>query len=126
MAELSMRMSQILMEHQSLASAFTALCILAFAAFFFTKDRNAEKRAQLPIQKKAPSVQYIWIILFGAAFCLGLNVIIAMSGLAARDVSYITNSAVLYSEGIVVMLVCQGIIVPVSEEMMFRGVLFKR
>lgn len=125
-AELTMDMTQILMENQSLAAAFTALCILPFAAFFFTKDRKAEKKAQLPIQKQAPSVQYIWILLFGAAFCLGLNVIIAMSGLAARDVSYITNSAVLYSEGIIVMLICQGIIVPVSEELMFRGVLFKR
>lgn len=124
--DLSMKMSQILMEHQSLAAAFTALCTFMFAAFFFTNDRKAEKNAQLPIQKKAPSVQYIWVLLFGVVFCLGMNVIIAMSGLAARDVSYITNSAALYSEGIVVMLICQGMIVPISEEMMFRGVLFKR
>lgn len=125
-AELSVYMSRILLEHQSLAAAFVALCILPFAAFFFAKDRKAEQMAQLPVQEKAPSIQYTWIALFGVVFCLGLNVVIAMSGLAARDVSYITNSSVLYSEGIIVMLICQGIIVPVSEEMMFRGVLFKR
>lgn len=125
-AELSLDMSQILLEHRSLAAAFTALCILPFAAFFFMKDRKAEKEARLPIQKKAPAVQYIWIFLFGAVFCLGMNVLIAMSGLATRDASYIAGSTAMYSEGIAVLLLCQGIIVPVSEEMMFRGVLFKR
>lgn len=125
-AELSVKLTKIQMEHQSLISAFIALCTVPMAAFLFVGDRKIEKTSQLPVHQKAPILQYIWIVLFGAAFCLGMNMIIVMSGLATRDVSYLANSAVVYSEGIAVMLICQGLIVPIAEELMFRGVLFKR
>lgn len=124
--ELSAKLMQTMMEHQSLILAFVALCTIPPAFFLFSADRKAEKAAQLPVNKKAPLVQYIWIFLFGTAFCLGVNVVIVMSGLAAKDTSYINVSSAMYSEGLAVMLICQGIIVPIAEELMFRGVLYKR
>lgn len=124
--ELSAKLVQTMMEHQSLISAFVALCTIPPAFFLFSADRKAEKAAQMPVNKKAPLVQYIWILLFGTAFCLGMNVIIIMSGLAMKDTTFISSSEVMYSEGIVVMVICQGVIVPIAEELMFRGVLYKR
>lgn len=124
--EMSALLVQLMMEHQSLISAFVAACTIPIAAFFFSRDRKMEKAAQIPVNKKAPYTQYIWILLFGTAFCFGMNVIIIMSGLAMKDTTFISSSEVIYSEGIVVMLLCQGVIVPIAEELMFRGVLFKR
>ena len=43
---------------------------------------------------------------------------LALSSLAYSDVDMQTN--------VVVQLICMGIIVPVAEELMFRGLVFKR
>lgn len=125
-AQLSVTLTKIMLQYQSQISAFIALCTIPLAAFLFSRDRKMEKDGQLLVNKKAPWVQYIWVLIFGIVFCLGGNVLLAMSGLAMKDTSYITASAAIYSESMAVLLLCQGIVVPIAEELMFRGVLFKR
>lgn len=114
------------MEYQSLISGFLALCTIPLPAFLFWRDRKMERAVQLPVNKVAPLKKYTWILLFGAAFCVGMNVVMVMSGLAMKDVSFLNVSKALYSESLGVMLVCQGLIVPIAEEWMFRGVLYRR
>lgn len=125
-AELTVKLMEIMLKYQSLISGFIALCTIPMTAFLFSRDRKMERNVQLPVNKRAPLKQYLWILLFGSAFCLGMNVMVAMSGLAMKDVSFITASKNLYSEGIAVLLICQGILVPIGEELMFRGVLYRR
>lgn len=125
-ATLSMKLMEWMMEYQSLISGFLALCTIPLPAFLFWRDRKMERAVQLPVNKVAPLKKYIWILLFGAAFCVGMNVVMVMSGLAMKDVSFLNVSKALYSESLGVMLVCQGLIVPISEEWMFRGVLYRR
>lgn len=125
-SELTVKMVELILKYQSQISAFVALCTIPMTAVLFSRDRKMEKSVQLPVNKKAPLRQYMWILLFGSAFCLGMNVIVAMSGLAMKDASFLTASENIYSEGIVVLLICQGILVPIGEEMMFRGVLYRR
>lgn len=124
--ELSVKMTQVMMENQNLIVAFIALCTIPMTAFLFKRDRKAEKEARHPFVQTVSSWQYVWIFLFSTVFCIGINVIIVMSGLAARDTSYLANAAGLYAEGTAMLLICQGIIVPAAEELMFRGVLFRR
>lgn len=125
-SKLTVRLMEIVMEHQSLISGFVVLCTIPMTAFLFSRDRRIEREAQLPVNKKAPLKQYVWILLFGSAFCLGMNAVAVMSGLAMKDASFIKASESLYSESIAVLLICQGILVPVGEELMFRGVLYRR
>ena len=125
-AALSVKMMGWMMEYQSLISGFLALCTIPLPAFLFWRDRKMERDVQLPVNKKAPLKQYIWILLFGAAFCIGMNVVMVMSGLAMKDASYLNVSKAMYSESIGIMLICQGLIVPIAEEWMFRGVLYRR
>lgn len=125
-ATLSVKLMEWMMEYQSLISGFLALCTIPLPAFLFWRDRKMERAVQLPVNKVAPLKKYIWILLFGAAFCVGMNVVMVMSGLAMKDVSFLNVSKALYSESLGVMLVCQGLIVPISEEWMFRGVLYRR
>lgn len=125
-ATLSMKLMEWMMEYQSLISGFLALCTIPLPAFLFWRDRKMERAVQLPVNKVAPLKKYIWILLFGAAFCVGMNVVMVMSGLAMKDVSFLNVSKALYSESLGVMLVCQGLIVPIAEEWMFRGVLYRR
>lgn len=117
----------------SLLSPYTVQ-ILAFAAFatipltltFFLMDRKREKTLQILVNKKAPIWKYSAVVLFGAVVCIGLNNLITMSNLAFYSESYQNVSAQLYSAGFFVQVICIGIITPIAEEMMFRGVLFKR
>lgn len=125
-ATLSMKLMEWMMEYQSLISGFLALCTIPLPAFLFWRDRKMERAVRLPVNKVAPLKKYIWILLFGAAFCVGMNVVMVMSGLAMKDVSFLNVSKALYSESLGVMLVCQGLIVPIAEEWMFRGVLYRR
>lgn len=125
-AALSVKMMGWMMEYQSLISGFLALCTIPLPAFLFWRDRKMERAVQLPVNKVAPLKKYIWILLFGVAFCVGMNVVMVMSGLAMKDVTFLNVSKALYSESMGVMLVCQGLIVPIAEEWMFRGVLYRR
>lgn len=125
-ATLSVKLMEWMMEYQSLISGFLALCTIPLPAFLFWRDRKMERAVQLPVNKVAPLKKYIWILLFGAAFCVGMNVVMVMSGLAMKDVFFLNVSKALYSESLGVMLVCQGLIVPIAEEWMFRGVLYRR
>lgn len=125
-ATLSVKLMEWMMEYQSLISGFLALCTIPLPAFLFWRDRKMERAVQLPVNKMAPLKKYTWILLFGAAFCVGMNVVMVMSGLAMKDVSFLNVSKALYSESLGVMLVCQGLIVPIAEEWMFRGVLYRR
>ena len=125
-ATLSVKLMEWMMEYQSLISGFLALCTIPLPAFLFWRDRKMERAVQLPVNKVAPLKKYIWILLFGAAFCVEMNVVMVMSGLAMKDVSFLNVSKALYSESLGVMLVCQGLIVPIAEEWMFRGVLYRR
>ncbi len=125
-AQVAVELTELMLKYQSLIAAFLALCTIPLTAFLFSRDRKMERDAQLPVNKKASAKQYVWILLFGCAFCLGMNVVTVMSGLAMKDTTYITVSAELYSERIAVLILCQGMIVPIAEELMFRGVLYRR
>lgn len=78
------------------------------------------------LQAGASSGSFFWIAILGFAVCIGANCLNIMMTLAFGDTSYQEASAVLYAAPFWVQIVCLGIIIPVSEEMMFRGLLFKR
>lgn len=121
-AGLTVKMEELMARHQGVIAGFIAICTLPLTAFLFHRDQKREIRRNNGVQ----AVKYLWILLFGAAFCLGMNVLTVMSGLAMQDTAYLSASADLYTESLAVLLVCQGIVVPVAEEMMFRGVLYRR
>lgn len=126
MTELTVKLAGWMVEYQGLIAGFVALFTLPLPFFLYRRDRKLEQALKLPVNKKAPMKKYGWILLFGVAFGLASNVLIVMSGLAMKDTSYLNVSKTLYSQGMGVMLLCQGILVPLTEEWMFRGVLYRR
>lgn len=103
-----------------------ALCTIPVMAFLFHRDRQREVMLHLPVNKKAPLYKYIWIVILGAAFCIGGNGLIVMSRLAFASQNYQNASAVFYDPPFWIQVICLGIIIPISEELIFRGLLFKR
>lgn len=107
-------------------TSFIALCTIPVTYYFFRKDRKAEIEAGISINQKAPAKQYVLIPVLGTALCLGFNCLILMTNLAFLSDSYQQTSSLYYSASFPVQLLGIGIIVPLAEELLFRGVVYKR
>lgn len=120
------KLMEIVLKYQVEILAVGALCTIPLTVFLFHADRKRERTLQIPLNKKAGIFKYAEIIGIGIAVCIGLNCLIFMTNLAFSSSSYQQTSEVFYSAGVPVQIICLGIIIPVAEELMFRGVLYKR
>lgn len=129
-AKAAMQMQSAMLEtaahYQVQMLAAAALCTIPVMAALFHRDRKLEKALHLPVNKKAPLQKYIWTVILGITVCIGGNVLIIMSNLAFVSTGYQNASAAFYAPSFPVQMICLGIIIPISEELIFRGLLFKR
>ena len=103
-----------------------ALSTLILTYILLKSDRKLEKANGIAASGRKPVSAYVLIFLMGAAGSIGMTCLIAMAQLAFLDSQYQQTAQVLYAAGFPVRLAVLGILIPVSEEMMFRGILFKR
>ena len=68
---------------------------------------------------------YIAIIVMGIALTIGLNNILLLVNLAKYSKAYQEAAEVLYAPSFPVQILCTGILIPVIEELLFRGVVFR-
>lgn len=94
--------------------------------FMFHRDRVKEKTMGVVQPEKAKAWKYFAVIGIAVALCVGLNCLIIMSGLSPRDEAYQETMTVMYSAPMLVQVICLGILAPVCEELVFRGLMFKR
>ncbi len=121
-----MKAIEIFLKYQVEITAFAAFCTIPLTWFWIRRGKKADIKNPLFDKEKVHFSKYLWIVLFGIVFCIGSNMLIAMSQLAFADSAYQQANEVFYSAGFGVQIVCLGVIVPLAEEMMFRGVLFGR
>lgn len=107
-------------------SALSALVTIPFLALMMNSDHNRERKAGFISNKKAPSFPYVYVAIISPAFSLGLNNILLLSNLAKYSESYQKTAEVLYSPSFPVQILCVGIIIPIMEEMIFRGLIYRR
>ena len=129
-AKAAVQMQEVLLDmaarYQVQMLAAAALLTIPVLAALYRKDRKQEQIQKLPVNKKAPLYQYIWTFILGVTVCVGGNVLIVMTNLAFVSESYQNTSAAFYAPPLLVQVVCLGFIIPISEELLFRGLLFKR
>lgn len=129
-AEAAIQMQSVLLDmaarYQVQMLAAAALLTIPVLAVLYRRDRKQEQIQKLPVNKKAPLYQYIWTVILGIAVCIGGNVLIVMTNLAFVSQSYQNTSAVFYTPSFLIQVICLGFIIPISEELLFRGLLFKR
>ena len=66
------------------------------------------------------------LAVFGFAGSLAATCLMTMMQAAFYDSLYQQTSAETYSSPFVIQLICLGFVIPLAEEFMFRGVLYKR
>lgn len=92
-------------------------------SFIMWKDRRKEERK---VKSSYPIYSLLWVILGSVTLCIGLNGLITLSEIPAMDVEYEATSQMLYSMPLWLQIVGLGILVPMIEEILYRGIIFKR
>lgn len=114
-----------LMDYAVYIEGAAALVTIPVIAWLFYKNCKRDKNEGI-IQEKAALWQYGGVIVFAAAMGLGLNNLILLSDLSALSVSYEDTMEMLYHPPMAVQLAVLGVLMPLCEELVFRGVVYKR
>ena len=118
-------MNQVFRYSTEIAGA-AALVTIPVNAFFFFCDRELERVCGVEVPERAPLRKYWAVVVFGLAVSIAATCFFAMVELAFYSGESQSSTLITYTPPFAVQLLVLGIVVPVAEELMFRGVLFRR
>ena len=104
-------------------TAVSAVITFVPMILFYYFDK---KKGRGFIESNAKPLDFLMAALGGAGIAIVLNVIIGISGLANLDTSFMEVSEAISSPPFPVILLCAGVIAPIIEELIFRGLVFNR
>lgn len=104
-------------------AAFVTIPVLLI---MFHKDRIREKLTGFTPNKKAPLWKYSAVALLSVALCVGVNNLLIIGNITTVSEEYQTVMQGLYSAPLLIQGVSLGILVPICEELVFRGLVFQR
>jgi hypothetical protein len=110
----------------TLIEGMAALVTIPVMIILFHRDRVSEKMNGVQAAPKAPVLQYSAIIIMSLALNLVLNNLIMIGNLSAYSDSYVDTMEAFYSASLPLQIVVLGVLVPICEELVFRGLIFKR
>lgn len=124
--EFAMQLVETLLPYTTILEGIAALITLPILWLMFRSDTKKEKHLQMPQAVKAPLGKYAAIIFLSIAMCIGVNNLLYMSGLTAVDESYTEATTAMYAADLWIQILCLGILIPIVEELVFRGLMYKR
>ena len=107
-------------------TAIAAVITLPILLLMKKKDRQKDEAAGILQGKKAPLAKYIYIVGLSISFAVGINNILTLSNLAEYSVAYQEVADALYTPNLWVQILCLGIMIPITEEYIFRGLIYRR
>lgn len=116
-------MENIITENALVITAICAVVTSVFLSLFFYLDINKgriEKRGQIR------AMDFIMAIVGGAGVSIALNIVIALTNMAGKDTAFVEVSDMITSNPLFVTIICAGILIPIAEEILFRGLIFNR
>lgn len=125
-AEFAKEVAQEFLKYTTPIEGFAAFLTIPVMIFMFHKDTLREKVSGTVPNKKAPFWKYAGIFILAIAVTLGLNNLIEISGIYKVSESYEETISALYAASFPMQIVCLGILVPICEELVFRGLMFRR
>lgn len=114
------------LKYQVEIAGAAALCTIPLTLILFNKDRKLEKACGIVPAEKTPFSNYWTIVLFGAILSAGVTCLSTMVQAVIQDEQYKQAAENMYSASFPMQLLVLGLVVPAAEELMFRGILYKR
>lgn len=105
-----------------LITFITHLASMPILYWFYIKDKK-----KIVVSSQVDAITVCLVVILGICTCIGINALISASPLPKlfpNDVQETAQS--LYSEGILVQILAIVIGAPIVEELIFRGLIFKR
>ena len=109
----------------ALASAIS--CIAAILSVWGTVRlalSNTADDMRLEHLKREPGKSYVILGVLTVCAVFGLNMLLELAGAAQTSGNYQAVQAEQFSAGLLLSLVCYGLISPIAEELIFRGVVY--
>ena len=117
--------ARLYMKLQAYATEMTtaaAVIVIPVMFYLFVKDLKKEPG----VEKIFPPEVYGVLVLAGAGLCISLNVLLMLTHLTGAGSGYQTVSREIYDSSFLVQTVGLGVLVPVAEELTYRGMLYRR
>lgn len=125
-AELAQQAAEEMLKFTTPIEGITAFVTIPILMVMFRRDTIRERIAGFIPNKKASLWKYAAILIMTAAMTLGLNNLIEISGIMTVSEGYEDTMNALYAASFPLQLLCLGILIPVCEELVFRGLMFRR
>lgn len=123
--ELIMEATKMAMEYSNEIMVISAAILLPILSIMFFKD--CKKRKACGVQKKEVScLKYAAVIGAGVVVSIALNNIIMLADVASISASYQETAGRFYAADLFVQILGVGILVPISEEFIYRGLFYNR
>lgn len=78
------------------------------------------------MEGKAKTAEYVLLVVFAAVFALGVNMLMVLAGLTQISESYREVAGRQYSVAFGAGLLIYGLVSPLAEEIVFRGLIYNR
>lgn len=98
---------------------------IPFMYRIYKNDKIYNKNKRIFIKKENPFILLLTIIM-GASAALGCNIALSYIDFSGLSKTYSEVSRVQYSVSIPIGILIYGVITPIAEELVFRGIVFKR
>ena len=115
-----------IMPYATQMGAVAALITIPFLMRMVKKDRVHEQNAGFVSNKVASAKYYPLLVVMSVAVAVGLNNILLLLNISEYSEAYQQSAELLYTPSFPVQIVCLGIIYPIMEEYIFRGVIYRR
>lgn len=111
------------MKYALIMSAIAALITIPIIAFLYVRDLKKFPDIK---QKKIPAPWYPVLVALSLTSCIGFNNMITMSNLDKIFPGYEDTAKVLFGGNIIIQILFVVILAPIVEELIFRGIAYRR
>lgn len=122
-AEITNQMVESYMNNSLYLLAISSFISIPLLYLFFRGDKK--KKTVMPKVANRPQ-DWIVLMVVAVSSCISLNSIITYSGISEIFKGFDEVAEYLYAGGIGLEILVVGILVPVAEELLFRGLIFQR
>lgn len=113
-------------KYTTLLEGIAALITIPIMLLFMRQDRKKEQEQGIRRMGKGSGGVCCLGILMALAASIALNGLILIGNLSQYSESYKTTMKAMYASPFVIQILSLGILIPICEELVFRGLLYKR
>ncbi|MBQ5951332.1 MAG: CPBP family intramembrane metalloprotease [Lachnospiraceae bacterium] len=119
-------MNEVIRQQFLMTVISAAVGLPIFGALYAADVKKRRSEGRLDTVKAVPAVKYVLPVILGLAACILGNNLITFSGLFQIDEAFEEVAQVLYQGNLIVEFLCIGVLVPIVEELLFRGLVYRR